>query len=78
MSNFSGFFAFINNCGKFIENFQNKNITRQIKISGVRFQISLLILSELITLYSPWNYLKNYDFLQISGGIEVINSPKFA
>ena len=36
-----------------------------------RHQISPLILSELITFYSPCNFLGSYCFLLISGGIEV-------
>ena len=36
-----------------------------------RLQISLLMLSELINFYSPWNHQKTYGFLMISGGIEV-------
>ena len=36
-----------------------------------RRQILLLILSELVNLHSTWNNQKSYDFLMISGGIEV-------
>ena len=43
-----------------------------------RFQILVLILGELINLYSPWNHQKTIGFLMISGEKKLINSIKFA